>query len=1293
MRFPLLAIFAFLSVAWSQNPTSQLNGVVTDPQGAAVAGATVKVVNSETNTPFSTVTNDHGEWVVPSLPTAIYRISVSVQGFKTANVQNVKLNAGVPATVNIVLEVGAVNDTVEVTTGAEILQTTSSSVSSTLVGRQINQLPMSTRNALELLVTQPGTQTPGTARTSSINGLPKGSLNLTLDGINIQDNLLKSSDGFFTEVQPKPDAIEEVTLTTAGGGADVLGEGAAQVRFVTKSGTNEFHGGVFWQHRNTFFNANYYFNNQQGLGRDRIILNQFGGHVGGPIKKNKAFFFVNDEFFRLPQTYNSSTLRVPTASAVNGIYTYSAAGKLQTVNLYDLARTASVPAGTRAFASTPDPLILATLQQMVSLASPSAGSLISRIASSGDYNRNDYKFQTPGNNKRSFPTAKVDYNLTSKHHVDLVVNYQKYLANPDGVNGILPILPGTGTVLGSDPIGGTRRISFSGTTSVRSAWTSRLTSEIRFGLLGGNSLFREEITPNLFDRWKGYATVFNSTTAANQYVSSPYLASSQSRRNSPVKQGGANFTWAKSNHTINFGGSFTQVNLYQLSTGSQVFPSVTFNVATGDPVNSGATSLFTATNFPGSTAAQRTEAAQLYAILTGRVSTITRSLALDEKTGKYANIGSVDRDRQREFAFFAQDSWRVTRGLTVNYGLRWDIQLPFENLSGIYTTTGIEGAWGISGVGNLFRPGTLTGVANPAYRPVDSGDFAYKTNYRGLSPSIGFAWKVPEGPSILRFLTGKEGQSVLRAGYAISTIREGTGTYVNILGSNQGRTLSTTIDPGNFPAEFGAPGSALFRDPTLPARSVSLTPTYPLAVAPSNSINEFDPKIRQAYVQSWTLSFQREVAKDTVVDVRYVGNHGTKLWQQVNINEVNIFENGFLNEFKVAQNNLAIAQRQNPASVNFGNQGLPGQGNVPILQTALGFVSDTATATTLQQGQAGSLANSIAFNTTRMANLTKAGYPVNMFVANPSTTAGSFLMTNGGHSTYNALQVEVRRRFSGGLLAQGSYVWSKSLTNMFASSSAVFSQPTTFRNTGLDKAPSPWDIRHGFKVNWIYELPFGPGRRFLGGYNNVVARKVLEGWEIAGSPRIQSGSPAFLRSGRQTFNSASGQSSSADAGVVLHGLDRNQLQSMMQIRKTDGGLVYYLPQSLVDNSLAAFEVGGKTLADLDPSKPYIGPPTEAGRLGERIMLYSPWQARWDLSILKRTKLGERKNFEIRAQFLNAFNQQNFLFGAAGNDVNTILLTSATMPFGQTTSAYRDITVSGANDPGARLVEFQLRFNF
>jgi hypothetical protein len=257
---------------------------------------------------------------------------------------------------------------------------------------------------------------------------------------------------------------------------------------------------------------------------------------------------------------------------------------------------------------------------------------------------------------------------------------------------------------------------------------------------------------------------------------------------------------------------------------------------------------------------------------------------------------------------------------------------------------------------------------------------------------------------------------------------------------------------------------------------------------------------------------------------------------------------------------------------------------------------------------------------------------------------------------------------------------------MQASSSSVASQLTTLRSSRLDKGPSPWDIRHGFKLNFIYEMPFGPGRRFLSSRGNAVAGKLLEGWEIAGVSRIQSGGPDRL-TGRATVNQF-------DGGVVLHNLTGDQLQDMVKIRKTTAangrGVIYYLPQDLINNTMAAFEVGGFTLANLDRTRPYIGPQTEPGQFGYRVFTYGPWQQRWDLSLVKKTLLAERKSIEIRAQFLNAFNHINFLLGAAGNEVNTSGIGSA---FGQVVDAYRDITVSGTNDPGARVIEFMLRLNY
>ena len=465
--------------------------------------------------------------------------------------------------------------------------------------------------------------------------------------------------------------------------------------------------------------------------------------------------------------------------------------------------------------------------------------------------------------------------------------------------------------------------------------------------------------------------------------------------------------------------------------GSAAFSTATFGISAADPINNGATSIFDLTNFPNSSATNRTDAGSLYAMLTGRISSLTRSVTLSETSLQYEHTASVDRNHMKEMAYYFQDSWRAHPNLTVNFGVRWDVQFPLVNENGTYTRVGIEGLYGVSGVGNLFRPGVLTGTV-PEFKAVAPGTRAYNTNYKQFNPSLGVAWKLPATDTpVLSWLIGKQGHSVFRTGYSIATVREGMDYFISIWGANQGRNVSLSVSPEAFPAEFGPAGSVWFRDPTLPSRAEPTKPTYPIAVNAGQSVNDFDPNLKMGYVQSWNVSFQRELAKSTVLDVRYVGNHSVGLWRQINLNEVNIFENGFLNEFKVAQNNLAIAQRTNPNSTNFGNQGLPGQAGLPIMTAAGISTNDTTFATNLQRGQAGTFANSIATTASRMTNLRNAGYAANLFTVNPTTVnSGSFLVTNGGSSTYNALQVEMRRRMASGLLVQGSYAWSKSITNM-----------------------------------------------------------------------------------------------------------------------------------------------------------------------------------------------------------------------------------------------------------------------
>jgi len=284
-----LALAALLSTAaFGQGTTTLISGTVLDPSGAAVPGSHVTVTNAETGQAIQTVTNEKGEYVVPSVPSGTYRVAFSNTGFRSEVKEGVVVEAGVPVTVNVKLEIGQATETVVVQGGAELVQTTNAELSSTITGRQINELPTATRNGMESFVQLPGTQTTTGFRASYVNVLPLESINVTIDGVATSDQWLKSSDGFFSYIMPSVDSLEEVTISTSAGGVDSTSQGGAQLKFVTKSGTNSYHGGVFWQHRNTFFDSNYYFNNINGLPRDIIKLNQAGFHWAGQSRRTSC---------------------------------------------------------------------------------------------------------------------------------------------------------------------------------------------------------------------------------------------------------------------------------------------------------------------------------------------------------------------------------------------------------------------------------------------------------------------------------------------------------------------------------------------------------------------------------------------------------------------------------------------------------------------------------------------------------------------------------------------------------------------------------------------------------------------------------------------------------------------------------------------------------------------------------------------------------------------------------------------------------------------------------------------
>jgi hypothetical protein len=323
---------------------------------------------------------------------------------------------------------------------------------------------------------------------------------------------------------------------------------------------------------------------------------------------------------------------------------------------------------------------------------------------------------------------------------------------------------------------------------------------------------------------------------------------------------------------------------------------------------------------------------------------------------------------------------------------------------------------------------------------------------------------------------------------------------------------------------------------------------------------------------------------------------------------------------------------------------------------------------------AGQAANLCRLTGNRLASCAARGFAApglfapNFFQVNPDFAgSGVFLLTNGSFSSYNGLQVEFRRRMSQGLMMNAHYTFSKSLTDLYADSATSTSNFHTFRNVGLNKGPSPWDIRHTVVTSWTYELPFGPGRRWSS--SNAFLNKAIEGWNLLGIMRLQSGRVFRLTSGRQTLNTS-------DSGVILKGITVNQLQEMIQVRKTPTSKdIFFADSGLVGSD------GRSNRAILDV-------PTTPGELGQFVHLYGPKFIKPDLTLSKKTRVTEQVNIEFWAEFFNAFNYQNFLIGAPGGAAITHSIDGTT--FGRTTDFFNDL---GNQDPGPRLIQFRLRIGF
>src|SRR4051812_22805321 len=329
--------------AFAQGTNSSISGSVIDSAGGAIPGAAVLVKN-QSGVSFEAVSNGEGLFNVPGVPPGVYTVSVSLSGFKTAVVKDVRVAPGTPATIKATLEVGQLSETVNVAASSELINTQTATVSSTLNSDQLLRMPTPTRNALNAVTFLPGINTATTNRESRINGLPESFVSITLDGVSNNDNFLRSSDSFFASVTPRQDAVEAVNVTTAVQGAQTGGSGAVSINFSTRSGTNVFTGSGYEYWRDPSLNTNYWFNERNGLPKNEVKLNQYGVRLGGPIVipglydgHNKAFFFANYEQVRFPNSF-TRTRTVLNPRALQGNFRYTVGGAVREVNVIDLAR-------------------------------------------------------------------------------------------------------------------------------------------------------------------------------------------------------------------------------------------------------------------------------------------------------------------------------------------------------------------------------------------------------------------------------------------------------------------------------------------------------------------------------------------------------------------------------------------------------------------------------------------------------------------------------------------------------------------------------------------------------------------------------------------------------------------------------------------------------------------------------------------------------------------------------------------------------------------------------------------
>jgi hypothetical protein len=1212
----MFALLLIGSTTLGQATRASLGGLIKDQNGAAVSGAKITAKQVTTNEEFQTTSDAAGAFIFASLPLGKFSVTIEAAGFKRVEAQDVTLEVGVPAKLNLAMEVGQVSEAVVISGEVQdMINTSNPTLTNVINTRQVKDLPLIDRNPLDLARLQAGVAVVGTnTRNASVGGLRGSATNVTQDGINAMDNFVKTSS-FFAISAPSLDSISEFSVTVGTVGSDA-GRGVAQTRMVTKSGTNEYHGRVFYQHRNDALNANTFFNNATNTPKEVLRQHFFGFNVGGPVLlpkydgRDKSFVFFSYEGFRenFQATRNRTVL---TPEARTGIFRYTdSTGAVQTVNLLSIGSVGSLNSITGA---------------QLNAMPPPNNTLV------GDgFNTAGFRFNVTGTDPNDKYVGRFDQKLLDSsrygsHKLEFIYNYAKFLLTPDTFNGLESPFPG-----GVNAFQASERTLV--TAAIQSTFGSRITNEVRVGHQRAPVGFLRDGQPTV-----PFLNLITVTDFDNTFLSQG--------RNTLVYEYIDNFSLAAGAHTYRMGADIQSITAITFNdTGINQTINLGSNANNQDGIVPG---LFP--NLPSGNTGNAivTRAQNVFANIVGLLGSANRTVNVTSPTSGFVSGATRQRDfKQREVNLYFQDQWRVRRNFTLNYGVRWEFQgVPFEvNGVAIQPVGGLDGLFGISGRDNLFNPGVLRGQPTTTIDFVNgsTGKKLYNNDWNNFAPFIGIAYSPNFESGLMRRIFGRDQQTSIRAGYSISYLHDGFTVVSNALGTGTTNPGLIQTAANNTPkGVLTAAGVPL----TTPNFNVPITDAQNFAINNNNGLWTFDPDLRVPYVQQWSLGIERQIGNNTAFEARYVGNHAVKIFRAVDFNEVDIFNNGFLNEFLNAKNNLAL---------NGGKSFAPGATGAPLpifnalfagftpdQQTSSGFGSTTFISN-LNNNNIGAMAFSLANDRTYRAN--RASLAPNFFLANPNA-AFARALTNNAFSNYHSLQLEIRRRLSKGLQMQASYTFSKALADggEVQNNQSTLDAPLTLRNLALDKHRASFDQAHRFIANFIYELPFGPGRRWLSG-GFAPLRKAVEGFQVGSIIAVQSGAPIFITSGRTTVNQFSAGNTPI-IGAQFTGSSFDDFKNAAGIFKTPDGVFFFNPNMINITKNAAGVFTGATL------KPGLLDAPAPGTFGNfpRNSIDGPSFTQVDLSISKRTRFYERGDVEFKVNFINAFNQANFVFNSLNFD--------------------------------------------